>query len=132
MPDSIRIVSTPEACKPGGHYSQALVHHGTVYVSGLLPIDPQTGEKKLGAIEEQVEVALCNLAAILKSADSDLDHVLKVTVYISDIELWPKVNAAYARIFGAHKPARAVVPTRDLHFGFKVEIEAIAAVKGSR
>ena len=65
MSDAIRIVSTPEASKPGGHYSQALVHHGTVYVSGLLPIDPQTGEKQLGPIEEQVEVSLRNLAAIL-------------------------------------------------------------------
>mgnify|MGYP000081333418 FL=1 len=69
-----------------------------------------------------------NLDAILKKASSDRDHVLKVTVYVSDIALWGRVNAVYARFFGDHRPARAVVPTRELHFGFQIEIEAIAAV----
>ena len=123
-------ISTLDAPRPAGHYSQAIVHGGMVYVSGQLPIDPQTGEKRAGSIEEQTEQALRNLAAILKAADSGLDQVVKTTVYVSDIELWGRVNQVYSRFFGGHRPARAVVPTRELHFGFQIEIEAIAAVSG--
>jgi 2-iminobutanoate/2-iminopropanoate deaminase len=124
----MQVVSTCNAPAPAGHYSQAIVHGGVVYVAGQLPIDPQTGEKRTGSIEEQAEQALRNVAAILRAAGSGLDRVLKVTVYVSDIALWDRVNAVYARVFGDHRPARAVVPTRDLHYGFQVEIEAIAAV----
>lgn len=122
-------ILTSDAPAPAGHYSQAIVHDNIVYVAGQLPIDPKTGAKRVGSIEEQTEQALRNLAAILEAANSDLDHVLKVTVYVSDIQLWDGVNRVYARFFGDHRPARAVVPTRELHFGFQIEIEAIAAVK---
>jgi len=57
-------------------------------------------------------------------------RVIKTTVYIADIELWGRVNSVYARFFGEHRPARAVVPSRELHFGFQIEIEAIAALSG--
>lgn len=124
----MQVISTRSAPAPAGHYSQAIVHGGVVYVAGQLPIDPQTGEKRIGSIEEQAEQTLRNVAAILRAAGSGLDRVLKVTVYVSDIALWGRVNAVYARVFGEHRPARAVVPTRDLHYGFQVEIEAIAAV----
>lgn len=119
---------TNDAPQPAGHYSQAIVHDGLVYVSGQLPIDPEREDKQVGSIEAQTEQVLRNLDAILKAANSDRDHVLKVTVYVSDIALWGRVNAVYARFFGDHRPARAVVPTRELHFGFQIEIEAIAAV----
>jgi len=124
----MQAVSTDNAPSPGGHYSQAMVHNGLVYVSGQLPVDPVTGEKRLGSIEEQTEQALKNVAAILEAAGSGLDRVLKVTVYIADISLWGQVNAVYAGVFGDHRPARAIVPTRDLHHGFLIEIEAIAAI----
>ncbi len=122
-------ILTPNAPRPAGHYAQAIVHRGLVYVSGQLPVDPATGEKRTGSIEEQTMQALENVKAILQAAGSDLEHVLKTTVYVSDIQLWDRVNTVYARVFGAHKPARAVVPTRELHYGFKIEIEAIAALK---
>jgi 2-iminobutanoate/2-iminopropanoate deaminase len=125
----MHVVSTPNAPAPAGHYSQAIVHGGVVYVAGQLPVDPQTGERRTGPIEEQAEQALKNVAAILRAAGSGLDRVLKVTVYVSDITLWDRVNTVYARVFGDHRPARAVVPTRDLHHGFQVEIEAIAAAR---
>jgi len=125
-------ISTPNAPQPAGHYAQAIVHNGLVYVSGQLPVDPTTGEKRLGSIEEQTEQALQNVAAILQAAGSDLDHVLKTTVYVSDVGLWGRVNAVYAAFFGDHRPARAVVPTRELHYGFQVEIEAIAAIPAER
>jgi 2-iminobutanoate/2-iminopropanoate deaminase len=122
------VISTPNAPKPAGHYSQAIVHNNLVYVSGQLPIDPESGEKRIGSIEEQTEQALKNLSEILLAAGSNLNQVLKTTVYISDIELWDRVNAIYARFFGEHHPARAVVPTRNLHFGFQIEIEAISTL----
>ena len=65
---------------------------------------------------------------MLEAAGSRLDRVLKVTVYVSDIALWSEIDAAYRAFFGGHKPARSVVPTRDLHYGFKVEVDAIAAI----
>ncbi len=123
------IISTKDAPRPAGHYSQALAHEGLLFISGQLPIDPANGEKKTGDIEEQAEQALKNVGAILNAAGSSKEDVLKVTVYISDITLWDRVNTVYGRFFAEHRPARAVVPTRDLHFGFKVEIEAVAAVK---
>jgi 2-iminobutanoate/2-iminopropanoate deaminase len=121
-------VHTPEAPQPAGHYAQAIVHNGLVYVSGQLPIDPRTGERNLGSVEEQTERALRNVAAILQAAGSDPSRVLKTTVYVSDIGLWGRINAVYAAFFGEHRPARAVVPTRELHYGLLVEIEAIAAL----
>jgi len=124
----MKVISTQNAPEPAGHYSQAIVHHNIVYVSGQLPIDPKTGEKRTSPIEEQTEQVLNNLSEILKAAGSNLNQVIKTTVYLSDIELWSRVDAVYARFFGEHRPARAVVPTRNLHFGFQIEIEAIAAV----
>ena len=123
----IKTINTPDAPAAGGHYSQAVVYNGLVFVSGQLSIDPQTGEKKLGSIEEQTEQALRNVAEILKAAGSDLSRVLKMTVYVADINLWGAVNSVYARVMGEHRPARAVVPTGELHYGFLIEIEAIAA-----
>lgn len=124
----IKYISTPHAPQPGGHYSQATVHQGVVYVAGQLPIDAKTGEKKLGSIEEQTEQVLSNIIEILRAAGSDLNHVLKMTVYISDISLWSRVNEVYARTLGEHRPARAIVPVKELHHGFQIEIEAVAAI----
>lgn len=124
----MKLISTQNAPAPAGHYSQAIVHQGLVYVSGQLPTDPVTGERRLGPIEEQARQALGNLKAILEAAGSDMAHVLKVTIYISDIELWGRVNAVYAAFFGEHRPARAVVPVKELHYGFQIEVEAVAAV----
>ncbi len=125
----MREIATDHAPRPAGHYAQAVVYHGLVYVSGQLAVDPETGEKRLGSIEEQTRQALQNLAAVLRAAGSDVDRVLKTTVYVADIALWDRVNGVYADFFGGHRPARAVVPTRELHYGFLVEIDAVAALK---
>ena len=123
----ITTVHTQDAPTPPGHYSQAVVYNGLVFVAGQLAIEPRTGEKKLGSIEEQTEQALENVGGILKAAGSDLSRVLKMTVYISDIGLWGRVNEVYARVMGEHRPARAVIPTKELHHGFLIEIDAVAA-----
>jgi len=125
----MRVITTDQAPSPAGHYSQGIVHDGTLYVSGQLAIDPATGEKCVDSVEAQTRRALENVFAILRVAGSSPTDVLKVTVYISNIELWGRVNSVYAEMFGDHRPARAVVPTRDLHYGFLVEIEAVAAVR---
>ena len=123
----IRTIQTEQAPIPAGHYSQAVVYNGLVFVAGQLAIDPQSGEKKLGSIEEQTEQVLKNISEILKAAGSELGLVLKMTVFVTDIGLWERVNEVYSRVMGDHRPARAVIPTRDLHHGFLIEIEAIAA-----
>jgi len=123
----INRIETKNAPAAGGHYSQAVVHNGLVFVSGQLSIDPQTSEKKLGSIEEQTEQVLKNVEAILKAANSDFSRVLKMTVYVADIELWAAVNKVYAQVLGEHRPARAVIPTGKLHYGFLIEIDAVAA-----
>jgi len=121
-------ITTSGAPAPAGHYSQAVVHEGLVFVSGQLPLDPVTRAPNSGPVEEQTELVLRNLAAILEAAGSGIDMILRTTVYVSDIALWGRLNAAYAAFFGDHRPARSVVPTRELHFGCLVEIDAIAAV----
>ena len=121
-------VSSPNAPVPAGHYEQGWTHGGLVFVSGQLPIDPLTNAKCTGAAAEQVVRALLNVKAILDAAGTSLDRVLKMTVYVPDIETWDEIDAAYSVFFGKHRPARSIVPTRELHHGFKVELEAIAAL----
>jgi 2-iminobutanoate/2-iminopropanoate deaminase len=121
-------ISTPSAPAALGHYEQAIVHGGLVFASGQLAIDPATGEPCPGTIEEQTRLVLQNLEAVLIAAGSGKGNVLKTTVYISDMSLFARMNAAYAEFFGNHKPARASVPIRDLPKGFLVEIEAVATV----
>ncbi|MCA1622192.1 MAG: RidA family protein [Acidobacteria bacterium] len=125
----MRKIKLPNVPEPLGHYSSAVVHNGLIFVSGQLPRDAETGEVETGSIEAQTEVALRNVEQILRAAESDLNHVLQMTIYVSEMELWDKVNETYARILGEHKPARVIVPVKDLHFGTKIEIQAIAAVK---
>ena len=132
IPDDLCIVFTEKAPLPQGHYSQAIVHDHCVYVSGQLPIDPQTGKKCTATIEEQTERALKNVFEILKASGSDKSQVLKTTVYLADMALWDRVNNVYARFFEDHRPARSIVPTKNLHGDFQIEIEAIAAVNEKR
>lgn len=124
--ERVQISGTPV---PKGHYSQGIVHNNLVYVSGQLPINLTTREVETGSIEAQTELALRNVADVLQAAGSDLNQVVQMTVYISDMELWDIVNEVYARVLGEHRPARAIVPVKELHFGTKIEIQAIAAIK---
>jgi 2-iminobutanoate/2-iminopropanoate deaminase len=125
---TIRKIQTDSAPLPAGHYSQAVVHNNLVFISGQLPIVPETGEKLTGPVAEQTLQVLKNINEIVKAAGSDLSRILKITVYISDIEQWAEVNKAYSSFFGEHKPARAIVPVKDLHYGCMIEMDAIAAI----
>ena len=125
----MKTIQPPDQPRPKGHYSPGIEHHGLIYVSGQLPMSLDTREPFTGDIDTQTELALRNVEAVLKAGGSDLRHVLQMTIYVSDMELWGAVNAAYARVMGDHRPARAIVPVKDLHFGTKIEIQAIAAKK---
>src|SRR5437660_1086735 len=121
----MRAVQTDAAPIPAGHYSQAIVHGDLVFVAGQLPIDPANRSAPPGPIEAQAERTLQNLAAILEAAGSGLQHVLQLTIYIADNDLWGPVNETCARLFGEHRPARTIVPVKELHYGYLVEIQAI-------
>lgn len=121
-------ILTDAAPIPAGHYSQAIVHQGVVYIAGQLPIKPGHKEHSVGSIEEQTRQTLANLDAILVASGSRRDRVLRVTIYVADVKLWPQVNAVYADFFGNHRPARTVVPVGKLHYGYEIELDAIAAV----
>jgi 2-iminobutanoate/2-iminopropanoate deaminase len=127
----MRTVSTQSAPVARGHYSQAVVHGDTVYVAGQLPIVPEDPERRLAGFEAQAEQVISNVFAILEAAGSAPDRVLRATVYIADVAHWPAFNAIYARRFGAHRPARTVVPVGALHYGYLVEMDVIAALRGS-
>ncbi|KAB2338420.1 RidA family protein [Cytobacillus depressus] len=114
--------------KSNGHYALATIHNDIVYVSGQFAIDPITQQKKFGTIEDETLQALKNIEYILNEVGSQKNQILRITLYIPDIQLWDRVDRIYKEFFGDHKPARSVVPTNELHFGFKIEIEAIAYI----
>lgn len=128
----MRSIQPPNQPQPKGHYSPGIEHNGLIYVSGQLPMSLDTREPFTGSIEEQTELALRNVEAVLHAAGSDLTRVLQFTIYVSDMELWGAVNAKYAEVMGDHRPARAIVPVKELHFGTQIEIQAIASQNRER
>jgi 2-iminobutanoate/2-iminopropanoate deaminase len=128
---SVKSISTPAAPTARGHYAQAVVHAGIVYVAGQLPLVPDSPDVKLASFEQQAAQVIDNVIAILRAAGSGAEMILKSTVYIADIAHWPAFNAIYAEKLGGHKPARTVVPVAQLHYGYLVEMDVIAALRGS-
>lgn len=125
---AVRTVNPAGLSAPGGHYSHATVANGFVFVSGQLPITP-AGEKLVGApFEDRARQVLANLEAALIAAGSGIAGLAQVRVYVDAMENWPAFNAIYASWAGNARPARAVVPTGALHFGLKVEVEAVAVL----
>jgi len=123
---SANFPATPLLAKPGGHYSHVAVANGFVFVSGQLPITA-AGEKLIGAsFEVQAEQVLTNVKHALAAAGVGVEQLVQVRVYLDDIANWPHFNDIYARWAGSARPARAIVPTGPLHFGFKIEIEVTA------
>lgn len=125
----MKILQPSDQPKPKGHYSPGIEHNGFIFVSGQLPMSLDTRDPFTGDIGEQTELALRNVEAVLKEAGATLNDVVQFTIYVSEMELWGAVNETYARVLGDHRPARAIIPVKDLHFDTKIEIQAIA-VKG--
>ncbi len=125
----MEIIVTNAAPAPAGHYSQAIRHNGLVFVSGQLPLDPVSKQVVEGGIEPQARQVIANISAILEASGSGLDKVLKATIYIPDSSYWPEINRVYAECMGDHKPARAVIPCGELHYGVLIEMEVIGAIR---
>lgn len=113
---------------PGGHYSHAVVANGFVFVSGQLPIAADGTKLVDASFTDQAKQVLNNVRIALEASGSSVERLVQVRVYVDDLANWPAFNAVYADWAGSAKPARAVVPTGPLHFGFKVEVEAVALV----
>ena len=115
-----------------GPYSQAVAHGGLLFVSGQIPLDPDTNELVGGDIEAQTRRALANLRAVVEAAGSSLDRVLRTTVYLSDLALFPRVNRVYAEHFQREPlPARVTIQAAALPLGAGIEIDAVASLTTS-
>jgi 2-iminobutanoate/2-iminopropanoate deaminase len=119
-------IETKDAPSPIGPYSQAVRANGFVFVSGQIPIDPATGNVVGGDIECQARQVMKNLTAILASAGSGLDRVVKTTVFLADMEDFPRFNQIYGEFLGSSRPARATVQVTRLPKDVLLEVEAIA------
>ena len=121
-------IYTSDASEPGGFYSQAVRAGEMLFISGQLPLEPG-GDPVNGSATEQTIRAMKNVQAILKAAGADLSELVQVTIYVSNIDLWPEVDAAYRQFMSGVPvpPARAVVPVNTpLHFDTDIEIQATA------
>ena len=123
-----KIIQTEKAPKAIGPYSQAICTDTLIYTAGQIGLDPVTGELVAGTVEEQTHQALANLQNVIEAAGSTLGHVVKTTVFLKDMNDFPRMNAIYAEFFGENPPARSTVAVAALPKGGLVEIEAIALI----
>ena len=119
-----------DVARPGGHYSHARRFGDLVFTSGQLGVRADGSHTAGQPFEEQVRQALQNMLGALRAAGAEPSDILKVTAYIVGVDLWPRFNAIYAEVMGEAKPARTVVPVPELHYGYLIEIDAIAACSG--
>lgn len=120
-----QIISTPDAPQAIGTYSQAVRVGPTVYISGQIPLDPATGTLVSGDIELEIRRVFNNLSAIAKAAGGSLQHAVRVTVYLTDLANFAKVNEIMAQYFPQPWPARAAIGVAQLPRGSRVEIDCI-------
>jgi 2-iminobutanoate/2-iminopropanoate deaminase len=121
-----KIISTPNAPKSIGPYSQAVEANGMLFISGQIPIDPATGKFAEGGITEQTEQVMKNIGAILKEAGLNFSDVVKSTCLLSDMDNFAAMNAVYGKYYPENPPARAAYAVVKLPMGALVEIETIA------
>jgi len=122
----LRTIATDGAPKAIGPYSQAVAAGELIFCAGQVALDPASGESVTGDVRAQTERVLENLTAVLAAAGSDLRHVVKTTVYLTDFNDFAAMNEVYAARFGDHRPARATVGVSALPKGLRVEIECVA------
>jgi len=120
------IINTTDAPAPIGPYSQAVLANGFLYVSGQIPINPATGELTMDSVKSETEQVMRNLNAVLIEAGFDFSHILKTTIFLSDMALFAEVNEVYGSYFESDFPARETVAVKGLPKGVNVEISVIA------
>ena len=123
---TLHAVSTDNAPKAIGPYSQAVIADNVVYTAGQVALDPTSGELVGTSVAEQTEQVLKNIAAVLAASGASLGQVVKTTVYLADMADFSAMNDVYARHFGGHRPARSTVQAAGLPKGARVEIDAVA------
>lgn len=125
----MRMIHCEDCPPPHGHYSHAVIHRDVVYVSGVLGNAGPDGRAAGRDAQAQIDYCLEQIARILAAVGSGLGQVLKLNVHVRDLSLWPVANAACARAFGAHRPARIIAPAGELRCDSLVEMDAIAALR---
>lgn len=128
MNDKPQAVLTDAAPAAAGHYSQAIRSGRTLYISGQLPIRADKAPLPDMSFETQVRQAIANTLAILEAAGATREDICRITAYIVGVENWPEFNRIYGDMLGDAKPARTVVPVPELHYGYLVEVDAIASI----
>src|SRR3989338_11572207 len=123
-----KAIKTNNAPQAIGHYSQAVIANGFIFLSGQIPIDPKSGNIIKGSIAEQTRLVLNNIKAILEAADVSLAGVVKTTVYLTDINKFAEMNQIYGEFFTPPYPARATVEVKALPKGVDIEIDAVAVL----
>lgn len=126
MAKTVETLAPKNIAAPGGHYSHAASFGDLIFTAGQLGIRADGSHTSELGLEDQVRQALNNMLAALRSAGAEPSDILKVTAYIVGVENWPRFNAVYAEVMGAARPARTVVPVPELHYGYLVEIDAVA------
>ncbi len=127
----MKVITIQSKVENKGHYSPGIVSGGMLYISGQLPVHHETSAPMSEDITQQTLDALHNVELVLKASGLGKKNVVMCRVYIPDVAYWDTVNDAYASFFGLHKPARVIVPCRELHGGALVEIEALAEMENS-
>ncbi len=125
----IKLINTEKAPGAVGPYSQGVEIGNLIYTSGQLPIDMSTNKLIIDDIKQATKASMDNLKAILEEAGSDLDHLVKTTIFVTDINDFETINEIYASYFEEHKPARSLVEVSKLPKGANIEIEGIASKK---
>jgi 2-iminobutanoate/2-iminopropanoate deaminase len=121
-----KVIHTDNAPKAIGPYSQAVMAGGMLFVSGQIPINPQTGELSTADISEQTKLVMDNIGAILKAAGLSYENIVKTTCLLADINDFAAMNKVYAEYFPTNPPARSAFAVKDLPKGARLEIEVIA------
>jgi len=123
-----KVFCSDKAPKPKGPYSQAVIHNGLLYISGQIPVNPETGMILRGTIEEEAEMVLNNIKAIIEDAGAGMKDTLKVTCYLAEMDDLERFNNVYKEYFREEPPARTIIEAKRLPLNVQVEIDAIVAL----